>query len=369
MNRLLLFNSSNDLALAQGTKEYIAPKSVVQMERDLSAIAWWWAEEGDAVLLSAGVDKSRIEAFFAPYKRRVRFINENEKYDTLYDGTECHFRPVPWGWSAATAYRLQRFGVPDSLMPRGEAIERMRALSSREFAAEYIKELLADEATAPLRGSLVGEKMRFIKTLDELRMPERTIFKSPWSSSGRGIFAANSLDEPSIHDKLTGFIARQGGFLADKMYDKRLDFALEYYITENGEALFQGFSLFVAGGNGFYGYNFVASKRELKARIIEAGCDSALLESLIELHGRLLARKLRGCYCGCVGVDMLIALEDGEYKVHPCVEINLRMNIGILALRVFEIAGDRNVALTPTTPDGRFGAVVKDGRLMITARR
>lgn len=369
MNRLLLFNSSNDLALAQGTKEYIAPKSVVQMERDLSAIAWWWAEEGDAVLLPAGVDKSSAEAFFAPYKRNVRFINENEKYDTLYNSTGCHFRPEPWGWSAATAYRLQRFGVPEWLLPEGEAIERMRALSSREFAAEYIKELLSDEAAAPFRGSLVGERMRFIRSIDELRMPERTIFKSPWSSSGRGIFAANSLDEPSIHDKLAGFIARQGGFLADKMYDKRLDFALEYYITEGGKALFLGFSLFVAAGNGFYGYNFTASEQEIKARITEAGCDSALLESLVDIHGRLLARNLRGYYCGCVGVDMLIAFEDGQYKVHPCVEINLRMNIGILALRVFEIVGYRDIALVPTARDSRFCATVKDGRLMITARR
>ncbi len=369
MNRLLLFNSSNDLALAQGTKEYIAPKSVVQMERDLSAIAWWWAEEGDAVLLPAGADKSSVEAFFAPYKRNIRFINEDEKYDTLHKSTGCHFCPAPWGWSAATAYRLQRFGVPESHIPTAEAIERMRALSSREFAAEYIKELLADEATAPHRGSLVGEKMRFIRAIDELRMPERTIFKSPWSSSGRGIFAANSLDEPSIHDKLRGFITRQGGFLADKMYNKSLDFALEYRITESGEAQFLGFSLFVAGGNGFYGYNFVASEQELKARIIEEGCDGVLLEWLVDVHARLLTRRLRGHYCGCVGIDMLIAIEDGHPRIHPCVEINLRMNIGILALKVFEIARHRDVQLTPSSSNSKFCAKVEGGRLIIAAHQ
>lgn len=369
MKRLLLFNSSNDLALAQGTKEYIAPKSIVQMENDLSALPWWWADEGDAILLPAGRDQSRIEEFFAPYKRNIHFISEDENYDTLHKSTGCHFRPSPWGWSAATAHKLQRFGVPESLMPTREAIETMRTLSSREFAAQYIKEFLSDKSIAPHRHSLVGEKMRFIRSIDELQMPERTIFKSPWSSSGRGIFAANSIDEPSIHDKLTGFISRQGGFVADKLYDKLLDFALEYYISERGEAQFLGFSLFAAGGNGFYGYNFVASQQELSERIVGAGCENALLDELIASHSRLLARRLKGRYSGIVGIDMLVTLENGEYKVHPCIEINLRMNIGVLALKVFNLVGSRDIPLTPSDNNNKFCAKVEKGKLLITAHK
>ena len=36
MNRLLLFNCSNDLALASNAKEYIATKSIAAMETDLA---------------------------------------------------------------------------------------------------------------------------------------------------------------------------------------------------------------------------------------------------------------------------------------------------------------------------------------------
>ena len=56
MRRLLLFNSSNDLALATGTHEYIAPKSVAKMEKELATLPAWWGEEGDAVIVGSSED-------------------------------------------------------------------------------------------------------------------------------------------------------------------------------------------------------------------------------------------------------------------------------------------------------------------------
>lgn len=368
MRRLLLFNCSNDLALAQGTKEYIAPKSVVRMERDLCALPWWWAAEGDAVLLTEGTDKDLIENFYARYNKNILFINEEEGYETLHKKSGADFRPTPWGWSKATAARLQRFGVPASLMPDNKALDTMRALSSREFAAEYIKEFLSHKAAVPHHHILVGEKMRFIKRLEELIMPERTIFKSPWSSSGRGVFAADSIDEPSIREKLAGFISRQGGFLADKMYNKQQDFALEYFISDSGEVQFLGFSLFTAGGNGYYGYNFVASQNELRAKITKAGLSDTLIEKLIEIHSALLSQSLSGKYCGIVGIDMLTAIDDDTLKIHPCIEINLRMNIGVLAMKVFERTGGIDTQLIPTH-NNIFCAEVKEKKLLIIPRQ
>lgn len=363
MKRLHLFNCSNDLALAQGSKEYIAPKSVVQMERDLASLPWWWAEEGDAVLLPQGTDKKATERFFAPYDRNIVFFTEDEEYDTLRSSAGCDFSPYPWGWSRASAERFRRFGVPDYLLPESRSIETMRTLSSREFAAEYIKELLSNEILRPYSSLLAGSKMRFIKQLDELKIEERTIFKSPWSSSGRGVFAANSLDEPSIREKLTGFIARQGGFIADKMYDKKLDFALEYSINNAGRADFLGYSVFVAGGNGYYGHNIVAPQSRLREFIISNGCPVKLLDSLIALHATLLSTKLKGKYQGVIGVDMLTAHNGGDYIVHPCIEINLRMNIGVLAKLVHRQIGENEVSLVPS---GKvFGSCVKNSKLLI----
>lgn len=359
MQRLHLFNCSNDLALAQGSKEYIAPKSVTQMERDLAPLPWWWANEGDAVLLPQGADKRAVENFFSQYNRDIIFITEDEGYNTLRQCAGCDFRPSPWGWSRASAERFRRFGMPGTLLPTDRAIEIMRALSSREFAAEYVVKLLNETVLSEHKTILAGDKMRFIKSLEELQTPERTIFKSPWSSSGRGVFAANNLDEPSIREKLTGFITRQGGFIADKLYDKILDFALEYYITPDGKARFLGYSVFVAGGNGYYGHNIVAPQDTLKELITKSGCPEELLDTLITAHSTLLTTTLSGKYSGVVGIDMLTARENGNIVVHPCIEINLRMNIGVLAIMVNSLTDCTDCKLVPASGCMFGSAVIK----------
>jgi hypothetical protein len=67
-------------------------------------------------------------------------------------------------------------------------------------------------------------------------------------------------------------------------------------------------------------------------------------------------------YHGPVGIDML---KTADGRIHPCIEINLRMNMGILALLLHERYGsDATVALTPEREHG-FRALVDEGKLMI----
>lgn len=365
MSRLLLFNNSNDLALASGAREYIPPKSVARMEHDLAALPFWWADDGDAVLLNNMTQVYEAEKFFSRYTLYIYFTCDEEGYNALCKRAGKSFTPQPWGWSKAAHARFQRFGVPKTELPDDAALDGIRELSSKEFAVHYIKELFKKMQNSTNMQLLIGNKMRFVRDLDGFAFSERTIFKSPWSSSGRGIFFADSLDAPSIRDKLTGFIKRQGGFVADRMYNKTLDFALEYQIEENGEAQFLGYSLFTAGGNGFYGYNTVVSQDELRRKIVDGGCDAALLKELIQHNASLLKEMLGGKYRGIVGIDMLIAEEENKLKIHPCVEVNLRMNIGVLAICVFNRCGNSDTLLTPPATGG-FNACCNNGKLLIS---
>ncbi len=369
MNRLLLFNCSNDLALASNTKEYIAAKSIAAMESELASLPAWWANDGDAILLRNASQRNEAEIFFAKKGFNIVFTSPEEGYHALRKRTERTYHPAPWGWSRAAVSTFRQFGVPTDLLPDDDRIDIIRKLSSRSFAAEYIAELLHDPMFDKHAHQLLGNNMRFVSSLQELSMHERTIFKSPWSSSGRGIFAANSIDEPSIREKLTGFIKRQGGFLADKFYNKTFDFALEFNVAENGTTEFVGYSVFTAGTNGYYGYNIVAKQDELRNHIIANGCNPILLDKLIHYHCHKLQEKLQGRYCGIVGIDMITANEDNAIRVHPCIEINLRMNIGVLALCVEKRGFTGNYDLTPTPKNNTgFYATVNDNRLVISCK-
>ena len=71
-------------------------------------------------------------------------------------------------------------------------------------------------------------------------------------------------------------------------------------------------------------------------------------------------------YHGPIGIDML---KTADGHIHPCLEINFRMNMGILALLLEEQYGAGcTIQLTPRRPDG-FEALVERGKLMIAYRR
>ena len=147
----------------------------------------------------------------------------------------------------------------------------------------------------------------------------------------------------------------------DRFYeDKVLDFAMEFFVNEDGTVDFLGWSVFHADPNGAYGYNYVESQEELVERI---DVDASLLQRLINYHKTHLAQT---AYRGSIGIDML---KTADGHIHPCLEINFRMNMGILALLLEEQYGAGcTIQLTPRRPDG-FEALVERGKLMIAYRR
>lgn len=304
-----IFNPSNDMALAANVREYLPPKRIQQMENDLAELARLW------------------------------------------DGTRF---AGPWGWSLATKRRYERMGVSPDDLPADEWIADVRRLSSREFACEYAKNLLNEMDD----DRLLGKDMAFISNLANFDFPPYPlIFKSPWSSSGRGVFVSNGIDEQT-KARLQGFLSTQGGFLAERFYgNKALDFAMEFFINPDHTVDFLGYSVFHAATTGAYGYNIVESQTSLLKRI---GVDASLLQRLTDYHKAHLSRI---AYHGAVGVDML-KCTDG--RIHPCLEINLRMNMGILSILLHQRYGSAcSMPLTPHRQQG-FQALLEDGKLSIT---
>ena len=352
-----IFNPSNDMALAANVRQYLPPRRIQQMEADLAELARVW------------------------------------------DGTRFS---GPWGWSLATKQRYRRMGVAEELLPSDEWLTELRRLSSREFACGYVSELLAainDER-------LLGREMRWVDgssfdssaliasesttswSIDRSRRGRPTdhdvvdlgavdesllrIFKSPWSSSGRGVFVTG-LEGQSLRGKeqgarserilcrLQGFLSSQGGFLVDRFYaDKVLDFAMEFFVNDDGSVDSLGYSVFHAADTGAYGYNYVESQEELLGRIMPSQGEEQLLEQLIAYHKEHLGKT---AYRGPVGIDML---KTADGHIHPCLEINFRMNMGILALLLYERYGSGcTIQLTPRRPNG-FEALVERGKLMLT---
>ena len=322
---LLLFNPSNDMALAANGESYVPPKNVRQMEDELALFPWAWADDEDVVL-------------------PANFSMGGKEQPNVWrsDGKEIDFSqcvPKPWGWSRSLRNKLLQWGVPEENMPDAAAIDEWRLWSSREFSAKYIRCFLSEleRTEKENRSVFVGEEMRFCSRMEQIQCSpfHPSIFKSPWSSSGRGVFVAEEMSG-RIRKRIEGVLRHQGGILIDRFYQKRMDFAMEFEAQTSGEVTFLGYSVFQAAEDGRYGGNRVASQRVLQEEL-QTVCGKekmAVLASTVQLHQRLLEDAFRGRYVGPVGIDMLMCEEDGEIKIHPCVEINLRMNMGIVAIRL-----------------------------------
>ncbi len=363
------------MALAANVRQYFPPKNIAKMEADLSLLPLWWAEEGDVVLSE--------ELGIRSEECVVAFI---EGYQSLCERTGHEYVPCPWGWNKAIKERFRRFGVPERLLPSDEALEDIRRFASREFACEYIADLLAEANKEGWGDRLLGGEMRFIseelgvrgeelfpcgcitaRSHSSLLTPHSSlIIKSPWSSSGRGIFVAKTPLSQSDIARCNKFLSSQGGFLVDRFYDKVLDFAMEFEVKADGTVDFLGYSVFEAAEDGKYGGNVVASQEELgkliEEKFAELGVRSEELGVIIAFHKKAIAERMGGRYTGIVGIDMLV---DRNGCLHPCVEINVRMNMGVVAMRLYERLGDvkEETVLTPERKHG-FNAKVSQNRLL-----
>ena len=327
------------MALAANVRQYLPPKRIQQMEADLADLARVWE-------------------------------------DTRFAG--------PWGWSLATKQRYKQMGVAEELLPSDEWLAEVRKLSSREFACGYIKELLENFNDERLLGSEMRwvnkEDFNINSQLSTVNCQLSTIYKSPWSSSGRGVFVEKDNFQLStfnfqLSTRLRGFLSSQGGFVMDRFYeDKVLDFAMEFFVNDDRSVDFLGYSVFHADPNGTYGYNYVESQEELLQRISPLPTspkgEERLLDRLIDYHkahlSTLTCQLSTVNYSGPIGIDML---KTADGHIHPCLEMNFRMNMGILALLLQEQYGAGcTIQLTPHRPNG-FEALVERGKLMIAYRK
>ena len=312
---LFTFNPSHELALADNHTNFTPNAMVTMMEKQLFELPFLFARENDFILNPSD------NTIFDFYGNPTTIIGKR-------------VLPFPWGWNRSVREKFRKAGVDKEWLPSDDYIQQLRQMASRSFAANYICDFLA-LADSHFTGFFVGHHMRFHTSLDSLPLcTGPLIFKQPWSTSGRGNFVTETTDNNS-RQRLSGYLRTQGGFLADRFYVKTLDFAMEFYVRSDASVDFIGYSLFKASENGKYGGNMVAEQEEIKDEIICALHSRELVDYLQKTHQHLLSSALGGKYTGFVGVDMMAVKMDDNVCCHPCVEINLRMNMGLVAMAAY----------------------------------
>lgn len=154
----------------------------------------------------------------------------------------------------------------------------------------------------------------------------RRYFKSPWSSSGRGIMLTDDLAAKHVEPWIRGTIERQGSVMMEKAYSRRLDFASEW-ICKYGEAKFIGWSVFDVSRRGKYHGQRDGTQASLIGMIHDSTYQNPA--DIVAAQRKAIEALIAPFYNGPLGIDMLTT-ENGA--VNPCVELNLRHTMGMLSL-------------------------------------
>lgn len=331
MPRLLYFNPENDLALAANDAHYTPPASALQMATDLQRLPLRWAQPDDLILLRDG---SFMDVHGTAVDLATHLAND------ALDDPLC----LPWGWSPLTVNDFLRAGVPPSMLPSDDEMQAFRTLSGRATAADVLCRLHERLAAGGYAPSVVGEA-HVCHTMEEARQWHGlwgdTMFKQPWSGSGRGLLPAH---DGELTSKNEAWIARtlrlQGYLMAEPLYERRHDFALEFWRHADGSVTFEGLSLFMTTAGGVYAGNIIDSE-EGKRQRLSHWADLQLIDVLTSLLEDELTALPPTFYVGPIGVDMMTCRhphsgEGGAVGdvLHPCVEINFRLTMGWLALHI-----------------------------------
>lgn len=323
---MYIFNPDNDLALANFSPHYTAPASALKMRRDLAMLPLWYASKESLVIANREANNKLLEEL-----KRVFSINSSLiSFSKIAD---CSNRKVkPWGWNPSLREELMQSGLNEHLLPSLSYIELLRNYSSRENAVkllEELKRLNPDFCGESYYYTDIHQLLYYLKSVESDQ-----VLKMPYSGSGKGLVWTKG----AITDKQTGWCKRvikvQGGIVVEPVLNKVKDFAMEFEMTDSC-IRFVGYSLFHSTPSGAYMGNVLLPSEEIEDKLA-AYIERNLLRELTSI----LKTKLSSCfphYRGYLGVDMMVC-KTGKttYQLQPCVEVNMRMNMGIVAHRINE---------------------------------
>ena len=331
------FNPTCELAIANGSFSYMPPLLLQEMERDLAILPFAFANGNDFVLTenlpSTDYQKRLKDAGFD--LPRFCSLADLEAFPTGSFGNIC-----PWGWSPAVHFKIMklkekcddRFKANPVFSWRNENQLLFERATSLNLLTEILNQNSPDWF---IDRSLVGEKVSSCEEIELLlKKHDSIVLKAPVSSSGRGIqiIRKTKLNTSNRH-WISGIIKQQNYLIAEPFLNKLIDLSFQFKILPNSEINYLGYSVFETNSNGQYKGTFIHP--DLK--IILPQENVAELEKMITTTANLIREKLKksvytNLHRGFLGVDALIYKHHKSLKMHPCIEVNSRMNMGIFTM-------------------------------------
>ena len=365
-----VFNPEHDMALANGDKHFIAPRNIREMAHDLAPLMEFVEEDG---VLIWGWD----------HAIKSQLLRMGVAAETLpTDGALTALRKYSERQSAHSLLRAFHADHPDGPYI-GESILAHSLDDVAAYASRHGHIILKD----PLSSS--GKGLRHVNEGGLPLPPSGGGTPEPSEQSGGGMSSFSSSLE-KVKNWANALIRRHGYLTAEPYYNKVQDFAMEFCVRE-GQCRFIGYSLFNTNSHGRYESNLLMEDEKIATLLAQYIPHSALhevrdwvishfthiipaewdhhplyfgIDMMVVMttdDGQQTTDRVSACECYVnlhtnppasaaelkTKFTSELKIQNSEFKLHPCVEINLRLNMGIIAHEV------RRALLAPGT-EGTF---------------
>jgi hypothetical protein len=324
------FNPGHETAVSNASPYYMPPTNVAAMQRELSFLPAWYAGRGDRILTDNSADQ-----YYSYLSDKLPSLPKPISLDELHAHKDAEISL--WGISPQAIHYFntlnREYGL-DLNIPGWH--NQYTSLNSRQMARECLLELIS--SIPQLSQAIIPQFYTELEDIGPIvnNSPCRLLAKAPYSSSGRGLLWLPPTGLTRTENQiLHGILKKQGSVSIEKVLDKQMDFAMEFMADGKGKIEFAGYSLFYTNVKGGYEANYTGSQESIEKRLTEK-VHITLIDHVKDKLIRILSDKYACIYKGCIGVDMLIYKENDAYKLHPCLEINMRYNMGFLTNRLYQ---------------------------------
>lgn len=328
---ILYFNPGHETAVNNTSPYYTAPANTVAMQQELAYLPAWYGTENDLILVHDSLEKEYYSYLLDNLGQIPKAITQDALTNTSVPDVSL------WGISPQSVHYFKELSNEfDIKLNIPEWKEDFIYLNSRKAAKDSLEKII--DRIPQISDNIIP---RFYTKLEDIEQAVNTsetqlLAKAPYSSSGKGLLwlpitGLTRTERQILH----GTLKKQGYVSIERVLEKETDFAMEFMSDGQGNVTFAGYSLFHTNNKGGYLGNYIGAQKEINRQLTN-NLSSFLLEEIKANLIEILKGKYALLYKGCIGVDMLIYQEKGEYKLHPCLEINMRYNMGYLALKLYE---------------------------------
>lgn len=332
---LYFFNPTCEIAIANGSETFMAAQILREFEDDLSFLPMIIASPDDYILSSV-----RPSAAFIESLKRIGFpVSYWASKEEIQTNPALQFvRINPWGWSPAVHFQLKEIkkqvcgSFRESKVFNWKAEQKMlfERKTSAQVLERFITEFGSDNYCSLGAFPLLIQSENEIA--DYLKKCPNAVLKSPVSSSGRGVqMIRNGKLSRTNSQWANGILEQLGYLMAEPLHHKKLDLSFQFEIDSSGKVISHGCVFFYTNTNGMYQGHYL---NHGISELIGQDFSGLLAETGERLKSIIENSMYPASYEGFMGIDAMIIEENDQIKIHPCLEINCRMTMGMLSLKI-----------------------------------